>query len=63
MKEFELPYDLYGLDSVQVLNVIYKRRLTCNNNKPIDQFKVTFERMNGMVREMKLSKKNHKRQI
>ena len=63
MKEFELPYDVYGLDSVQVLNVIYKRRLTCNKNKLIDQFKVTFERMNGMAREMKLSKKNHKRQI
>ena len=37
------------------VKVIHKRRFTCSKDKLIDQFKVTFERMNVMAREMKFN--------
>ena len=43
---------------VNLWTTFYKRKFNCSKDKLIDQFNITFERMNVMSKEMKLLKKS-----
>ena len=43
---------------VNLWTTCYKRKFNCSKDKLIDQFNITFERMNVMSKEMKLLKKS-----